>query len=234
MLMHNWRLELFSELDAAQNMHAVLEAALKAVRPFGFEHCGWRALVPQSARHRYEMLHTAKDRFVRKEQEGRYDEAPVPQHCSRSQTPISWQGNSQDPLFLKAPSLWEEYYECGHYGGWAQSLLSSEGHFSMLYMDSPYVLSPRDLQHSDTNLRWVTAAVLCRMDDVKKSSQVQLSLAERDALRWVRDGLNDVQTAERMTLSTYFVRLHLQSAMVKLQTTSRKAAIAKAMFLGLL
>lgn len=234
MCSHNWRLDLFSELDAAHNMQAVLETALKAVRPFGFSNCGWRALVPQLSRHSYAMLHTAEDSFVRKEHEGRYDKAPVPQHCARSREPISWRGNLEDPLFLKAPLLWEEYYECGHYGGWAQSLLSGDGNFSMLYMDSPYVLSSHDLLHSDINLRWITAAVLCRMDDVKQNNQVQLSIMEQDILHWLLEGLNDDQIAEHMTLSTSLMRLHLQSAMVKLRATTRKTAIARAIFLGLL
>ena len=232
--MHNWRLDLFSELDSAQDMHAVLQAAIKAIRPFGFENCGWRALLPSSPHHNFTILNSAEDSFIRKEQDGRYDNAPVPQHCARSMEPIAWQGTTSDSLFMQAPLLWEEFFECGHYGGWAQSLISGEGNFSMLYMDSPHVLYPNDLLHADTNLRWVTAAILCRMDEVKLLQHVQLAPVEHDILRWLCDGLNDEQIAERMMIPTCLIQFHLQSAMVKLRTSSRKAAVARAIFLGLL
>ncbi|BBG29455.1 helix-turn-helix transcriptional regulator [Zymobacter palmae] len=232
--MHNWRLDLFSGLDSAQDMHGVLDVALKVIRPFGFENCGWRALVPTAPIGRYTLLHSWEDSFVRKEHDGRYDDAPVPQHCAQSTDPISWQGTTEDPLFMKAPLLWEEYYECGHYGGWAQSLLSGEGNFSMLYMDSSHVLYPDDLLHVDTNLRWITAAVLCRMDEVKQSDSVRLAPVEHDILRWLCEGLDDEQIAKRMTTSVYLIHMHLRSAMVKLKASTRQAAVARAVFLGLL
>ena len=55
--MRNGRFDLFSELVSAHDRHAVLAAALKAVRPFGVEHCGWRALRPSSSSPRYALLH---------------------------------------------------------------------------------------------------------------------------------------------------------------------------------
>lgn len=232
--MHNWRLDLFSELDTAQNMHAVLDAALKAIRPFGFESCGWRALVPSFPASSYALLHSWEDSFVRKEHDGRYDDAPIPQHCARSMEPIFWQGTTEDLLFMKAPLLWEEYYECGHYGGWAQSLKSEEGSFSMLYMDSPHVLYPDDLLHADSNLRWITAAVLSRMEEVKQSDPVHLSMVERDILRWLCEGLDDEHIANRIAISVHLVHIYLQSAMVKLRAFTRRAAVARAAFLGLL
>ena len=232
--MHNWRLDLFSELDSAHDMHAVLAAALKAVRPFGFEHCGWRALLHSSALPQYALLHSSQDRFIRDELDGRYDTAPVPQHCQRSMTPISWQGTTHDRLFLKAPVLWEEFYECGHRGGWAQSLLSGEKRFSMLYVDSPHVLPLDDMQHIDTNLRWITAAVLCRMDDVKQQTHTSLTAVERDILRWLCEGKHSDDIAQRLTIPACLVEYHVQSAMVKLKAPTRKAAIARAVFLGLL
>lgn len=232
--MSNWRLDLFAALDDAQGMKHVLHAATNAIRPFGMETCGWRSTLPNVVQNRYTTLHSSDDHFIRRERDGHYDQAPVPRHCARSMEPICWQGTTTESLFMQAPHLWEEYQSCGHYGGWAQSLITGDGHFSMLYMDSPHVLMPEDLLQIDVNLRWITAAVLCRMQEIQYTEPVELTIGERDILRWSCEGLSVVQMATRSATPKCMINLRLHSAMQKLGASTQKAAVARAVFLGIL
>ena len=233
--MNNWQIDLFTGLDRAINMQDVLDVTKKQIQPLGFDFCGWRSKLPlpMSNRH-YTLLHSNEDKVSYREANGRYDNAPIPKHCSRSVEPISWCGTTEDPTFAMAPELWEEYYSEGHYGGWAQSLIENNMMFSMLYVDSSNPLQQKDLDNIDSKMQWIANATLIRMNQMRQKPDITLSIREQEVLRWTGDGKTADQIAEILMLSPSTINFHLRNAMMKLDAPNKTAAVVRAIFLGLL
>ena len=230
-----WQIDFFTGLENAVDMQDVLDITLKTIKPFGFDFCGWRSKLPLPlSENRYSILHSNEDRVSKQENNGFYDEAPVPKHCSQSTEPISWQGTTEDPTFIKAPTIWEEYYSSGHYGGWAQSIIESKNMFSMIYVDSFNRLSKKDLEHIDLKMQWVATAVLSKMNKIRLQPNIVLTEREKEILRWSGDGKTSSEIGKILNLSHSTINFHMRNAMYKLNAPNKKAAIVKAIYLKLL
>lgn len=230
-----WQIDFFTGLQNATDMQDVLDVTLKTIKPFGFDFCGWRSKLPlPMTKKRFSILHSNEDKLSLQENDGFYDEAPAPKHCSQSTTPISWRGTTQDPTFLQAPELTEEYYSSGHHGGWAQSLIESKNMFSMIYVDSLNILSQKDLDHIDMKMQWVATAVLSKMNRFRLQPAIKLSEREKEVLRWSGDGKTAGEIGQILNLSHSTVNFHIRNAMYKLNSPNKTAAIVKAIYLNLL
>ena len=62
----------------------------------------------------------------------------------------------------------------------------------------------------------------------------RLTARERDVLLRLVEGLNNIQTAERLGISEHSVKFHVQNVCKKLGVNSRVAAVVKAIRLGLI
>lgn len=230
-----WQIDFFTGLQNATDMQDVLDVTLKTIKPFGFDFCGWRSKLPlPMTQKRFSILHSNEDRVSLQENDGFYDEAPVPKHCSQFTTPIAWRGTTQDPTFLQAPNLIEEYYGSGHHGGWAQSLIESKNMFSMIYVDSLNILSQKDLDHVDMKMQWVATAVLSKMNRFRLQPAIKLSEREKEVLRWSGDGKTAGEIGQILNLSHSTVNFQIRNAMYKLNSPNKTAAIVKAIYLNLL
>ena len=230
-----WQIDLFTGLENAVDMQDVLDVTLKTIKPFGFDFCGWRSKLPLPlSKRRYSILHSNEDKLSEQENDGFYDEAPAPKHCARSTEPISWRGTREDPTFLQAPELMEEYYGSGHFGGWAQSIIESKNMFSMIYVDSNVTLLQKDLDNVDLKMQWVAVAVLAKMNKMRLAPNIVLSTREKEILKWFGDGKTSEQIGMILNLSHSTINFHFRNAMKKLGTHNKTSTVVKAIYLNLL
>ncbi len=233
--MRNWQVDLFTGLERATNMQDVLGTTLRTVRDFGFDYAGWRTELPLPITQKRTLaLNTSEDEVLQKVSEGGYDDSLGVKHCSRSMEPFYYLGNTHDETFFKQPELWEEYYGLGRYGGWAQSLIESKSMFSLFWVDTSSPITQRDIDNVYFQMEWVSIAVLSRMNKVRSDTDIQLSLREREVLRWTGDGKTADQIAEILMLSPSTINFHLRNAMKKLDAPNKTAAVVRAIFLKLL
>ena len=230
-----WQIDFFTGLNNAVNMQDVLDVALKTIKPFGFDFCGWRSKLPLPlSRRKFSTLRANEDKVSEQEDNGFYDEAPVAKHCALSTEPISWRGTTEDPTFLQAPHLIEEYYGSGHFGGWAQSIIESKNNFSMLLVDSSVILEQKDIDHVDLKMQFVAIAVLSKMNQFRLQHNVKLSVREKEVLRWCGDGKTAWEISQILNLSQSTINFHMRSAMFKLDAPNKTNAVVKAICLDLL
>ena len=230
-----WQIDFFTGLNNAVNMQDVLDVALKTIKPFGFDFCGWRSKLPLPlSRRKFSTLRANEDKVSEQEDNGFYDEAPVAKHCALSTEPISWRGTTEDPTFLQAPHLIEEYYGSGHFGGWAQSIIESKNNFSMLLVDSSVILEQKDIDHVDLKMQFVAIAVLSKMNQFRLQHNVKLSVREKEVLRWCGDGKTAWEISQILNLSQSTINFHMRSAMFKLDAPNKTNAVVKAIYLDLL
>ena len=230
-----WQIDLFTGLENAVDMQDVLDVTLKSVKPLGFDYCGWRSKLPVPlSEHRFSVLSSNEDRISELRQLGNYDDVPVVKHCSKSTEPIHWQGTTDDPIFSKAPELWEEYYSVGHFGGWAQSIIESKNMFSMMHVDSRVPLSQKDLDNVDLKLQWIAVAVLAKMNKMRLVANIVLSKREKEILKWFGDGKTSEHIGMILNLSHSTINFHFRNAMRKLGTHNKTSTVVKAIYLNLL
>ena len=233
--MKNWQIDLFTGLEQATNMQDVVDHTLHIIKPFGFEYCSWRSLLPlPMATKKLITLNSYEDDISMREANGDYLDTPLSKHCANSMEPFRWQGKTSEDWYQQVPDLAEEYFGWGRRGGWAQSLVANSNMYSMLWVDSCSVLSPQDLMHIDFKMQWVATAVLTRMNKVEDGSNIELSLREKEVLRWTGDGKTADQIAEILMLSPSTINFHLRNAMKKLDAPNKTAAVVRAVFLKLL
>lgn len=233
--MNALQIDLFTGLNDAVSMQDVLDVALKVIKPMGFDYCGWQSQLPLPlTRPNLASLTTVEDEVNDKIASGAYLDSPLIRHCSSTTTPLLWKGTTDDEVFLQDPALMEEYYSFNHRGGWAQSVFSSAGTFSLFHTDSINTFSRQELQHSSRSMQWVAMAVLGRMNQIRERSDIKLSLREQEVLRWTGDGKTTDQIASILALSYSTINFHLRNAMMKLDAPNKTAAVVRAIFLGLL
>lgn len=233
--MNNWQIDLFTGLQQSTNMQDVLDVTLSIVKPMGFEFCGWRSRLPLPlSKPHYAAATSQEDSVHEKISTDGYEDAPLVKHCSQSTKPFAWLGTTTDKPFLMAPELFEEYYSWGHRGGWGQSVIEGNGQFSIFHVDSSDSFTAKHMAHFDLQLQWIATAVLSRMNQVRKKSDIRLSLREQEVLRWTGDGKTTEQISAILMLSPSTINFHLRNAMVKLDAPNKMAAVVRAIFLDLL
>ena len=230
-----WQIDFFTGLNNSVDMQDVLDITLKTIKPFGFDFCGWRSKLPLPlSQRKFSTLRANEDKVSEQEDNGFYDEAPVAKHCALSTESISWRGTTEDPTFLQAPNLIEEYYGSGHFGGWAQSMIESKSMFSMLLVDSSVILEQKDIDYVDSKMQFVAIAVLSKMNQFRLQPNVKLSEREKEVLRWSGEGKTVWEIGQILNLSQATVNFHMKNAMFKLNASNKAGAIVKAIYLNLL
>ena len=236
---NNWKLDLFSALDSASSIGMVMDVSLKAVRPFGFDFCGWRSNTCPTKRSNNTgvvAFNAVKDKALEKIANGDCDRAPVPRHCAISHAPISWRGTTDEDIFLQAPDVLEEYYSTGHYSGWAISTAVHDGQKGIFFVESQNILSPTEILYAEQHMRWVSAAAYVRMCELKQASVNQyVSIDETIILRklyWHNASINEVLVNSGISAIKLFHMI--ENLCNKFGCNSVHALLAHALFLGLI
>lgn len=184
---NNWKLDLFSALDAAHSIKTIMGASLDAVRPFGFDFCGWRTSPPLEKEYNDTngiAFNAVEDKALEKIVKGDCDAGPIPRHCALSPDPIAWRGTTEDDIFLRSPTLWEEYYGTGHRSGWAISTVAPEGERGIFFVESKNILTSQEMWQAEQHMQWVSAAAYIRLQEIKDiSSGFNISQLEINILK---------------------------------------------------
>jgi LuxR family transcriptional regulator, quorum-sensing system regulator BjaR1 len=130
----------------------------------------------------------------------------------------------------------------------ASSLLRSQGHksyaFFPVFFKSPvyFVLGFSGIrtapEFSETIELCYLSVCVCRtfaqINPARETFENPLTLRERDCLRGVADGLNNIETAALLNISEYTVTYYLSSAIKKLGCRNKTQAVAVAFRRGLI
>lgn len=235
---NNWKIDLFTALDAAHSLQAVMSASLAAIQPFGFDYCGWRTDLPlpgQTKDSGIVTFNAVEDEVYITTVNGGYQNAPVPLHCAHSLDPISWRGTLEDEVALRSPEVMEEYYGLGHKGGWAVATTAPDGIRGMFFVESKNVLSCADMRHAEQHMKWVSAATYMRTVELQSAPLVELTNAEIDFIK------NLIHTTGNLELTACLSKLTpdhssmiIRSLKKKLECNDLYGIIARATFLRLI
>lgn len=233
--MNNWKYDLFNDLGNVSTMQDVLQTANRAVHTLGFNYCGWLSQLAQPLPKVAHLCFTSTEDAVHERiRQGRYDETPVRRHCAANTIPFMWTGSTNDAVFLQIPEIAEEYYSSGHRGGWAQSVILDDGLSYMFYTDSRDEIPLDELEQCSPHLEWVAAAVHAHMLSFRTPSSTNLTIRERDILRYLGEGFSQKEICIKMKLSAETVAFHLENALYKLEIPDVRTAVAQASYMGLL
>ncbi|MEY4283741.1 MAG: LuxR family transcriptional regulator [Betaproteobacteria bacterium] len=234
--MNTWQEDLLNLLlIPAASPEGIFIHFENCARSLGFDHVayGFQAPYPVT-RPKITLLNNYprpwQDRYV---QAGYLYNDPTIAHGQHCQSPILW----SDELFANNPALWAEVKEHGIRFGWAQSSLERNGSKSLLTLcrgNEP--LTPSELECKEAYMRWlVQVAHVCLSRAITtQHTQIAnpLTAREREVLQWTADGKSAQDIADILTLSKSAVDFHLKNVIVKLQTTNKTAAVARAALLG--
>ncbi|BBG29611.1 helix-turn-helix transcriptional regulator [Zymobacter palmae] len=232
---NNWKIDLFSSLDAAQSLQGVMDASVAAVRPFGFDFCVWRLASSDTQGGQHLSITSSNDMAHQQESARRYDDSPSSRHCLQSSLPFSWLGTTQDKAFHLAPELFEEYYGLGHHAGWSKSIDTDEQHYNMFYVESTQPFSAADMHSADQHLQWVCAAAYVRLNELPTTVDIALTAEQRQILRLYAQGCPHVEEiADVLHKPLRWINAVLENACKLLGCTDINMAVARAIFLRLL
>ncbi|WP_414502620.1 autoinducer binding domain-containing protein [Zymobacter sp. IVIA_5232.4 C2] len=235
---NNWKIDLFTSLDSAHSFQSVMRAALNAIRPFGFDYCGWRTDLPLEGKIKHSgitALNAVEDEVYCTVVRGGYEKGPIPRHCAYSTTPISWQGTFEDDMFMQSPELMEAYYGLGHRGGWAITTIAPDGTRGMFYVESQHTLSQSDLYHAEQHMPWVSAAACMKINEIKEELPTTVTHKEKELLRVLSETNGSIKkTAEHTGWNINPLISNLKTIKKKLECRDLHSVITRATFLGLI
>lgn len=235
---NNWKLDLFTSLDSAHSIQSVMSASLEAIRPFGFDFCGWRTDLPTAdcaKESGITVLNAVEDEVYDTIIKGDYEEGPIPRHCAHSLCPISWQGTFDDDVFMRSPKLMEAYYGLGHRGGWAITTIASDGTRGMFYVESRNILSSSEMYHAEQHMQWVSSATYMRAIELKSASEIALSHTEKEIIKELyRANGSIAKVAQTSRLSTQTIISAVKKMKKKFSCNDVYSLISSAVFLGLI
>lgn len=231
---NNWKIDLFTALDSAHSLSSVIKVSLAAVRPFGFDFCGWRTL-PSLPDKSTVALNSIEDEVTKTMVKGGYDQAPVPSHCACSMEPIAWRGTLEDQVFSQCRELIEEYYGFGHRAGWAMATLDREGNRGMFFAESKNILSPQELYCAEQHMKWISSAAYMRISEVRENTNLTLSQHEKNLLAILsRYGENVINAAEKCKVPLATLLDDIEQLKRKWECQNIYDLISRTMFLGLI
>ena len=235
---NNWKLDLFASLDSADSLQAIMSVSLDAIRPFGFDYCGWRTDLPipgQAKKSGITVLNAIEDEVYATLANGGYEGGPIPRHCSRSMAPIGWRGSFNEDVFLQSPDVMEEYYGLGHRGGWAIATVAPDGTRGMFYVESRNVFSLSELRHAEQHMQWVSAATCMRLCEIQSRGHTAISDIELEVLKQLAYyGSNILKISQRIGKSDAEISHLVDSLKHKLGCTTIYRLISHALFLNII
>lgn len=232
---NNWKLDLFSALDTADSLRAVIDASLKVIKPLGLDFCGWRMASPDAPQGLHVSIVSSDDPAHRMESARQYDDSPCSRHCARSTAPFSWLGTTDDDAFQQAPELFESYYALGHYAGWARSIIDEQQRYNMFYAESSVPFSAADMEYIEQHMQWVFATTFIRINELPDITDNILTPIQCQILSLYARGHHRLEEiADVMHRPLACIKSELDHTLTTLGCQNIAMAVARAIFLRLL
>jgi LuxR family quorum-sensing system transcriptional regulator SolR len=238
-IMTDWRTELLDTAMQAKDVDSLLNEILVVTRWLGFEYVayGSQRRFPVS-RQRLFIINNYSDNWKATYASNQYlNIDPYVAKCLKSSQPLVWDSH----LKTCNPGFWEDAAAHGLNEGWGLSLLSCDAQGLVTFARSGEPVSVTELKAKQAELCWlshITHLSMCRLqqleDDRAVPVNIELSLREKEILRWTADGKSSAEISMILGISTRTVNFHIDHCLVKLNCQNKIAAVVKAMLLGLL
>lgn len=237
-MIKDWENELLHRLRQASTEHRLIEELKTETYKLGFDHCNYGARLPlQLSKPKIIMFNTYPAAWQKRYHSRNYQRIdPTIQHGVRSQSPLIW----TDEVFRNTREFWEEARGHGLRYGWSQSTIGQQSLRGMLTLSRRHgALTPSELNAHGYQLVWLTQVVHQCMSKLLSArllpeGAVDLSLRERDVLRWTAEGKSSMEIATLLNISERTINFHIANIMKKMNCPNRTAAAVRATLLGLL
>jgi LuxR family quorum-sensing system transcriptional regulator SolR len=161
---------------------------------------------------------------------------PVLQQLSRDPTPVAWSSAS----LTQQPAFWEEARAHGVRHGWAIATHGSTRTVGILSLArSEEVLTARELGNVEAQLVWLShtahgAISHVEMRNLRAPTDPDLSLREREILRWTAAGKTAAEIGLILGIAERTVNFHIASTLGKFKVANKTQAVVTAVMLGML
>ena len=161
---------------------------------------------------------------------------PLLQQLSRNPTPVVWSTTA----FTQEPAFWEEAHAHGVRHGWAVATHGSTRTMGILSLArSEEALTARELGNVEAQLVWLSQAAHGAITNVEMRTlhaptERDLTLREREMLRWTAAGKTAAEIGLILGISVRTVNFHIASTLVKFNVTNKIQAVMTASMLGML
>jgi len=156
---------------------------------------------------------------------------PMLKRVVKEATPLTWAYDTYEAQ----PAFWEEANAHGVRFGWASSTHGANYSTGILSLArSSDVVSAKELDESETKLFWLTHlahGAISSLELTKRQSKVdhELTLREREVLRWTAAGKTSGEIATILGISERTVTFHVTRTLQKLNSVNRTQAVVTAM-----
>lgn len=225
---------MLSEVTSAEEVFRQFEVIANSL---DFEFCAYGTVFPLPlTRPAAHIFNNYPPQWWNRYQERGYLEIdPTVRHALKSTLPIVW----SDSFFAEAPELWEDARNHGLEFGVAQPVRDANGAVGLITLArNSRIESPKEIQTAQMNLAWIaqfihTAMMHFLKDQLAPESAVELTIRERDVLRWTADGKTSYEISMILGVAERTVNYHINNTIIKLKASNKTHATAKAIALGL-
>lgn len=236
--MRMWQGDLLTQMQAAEDEEALFDLVRLEAQGMGFDLCAYGLRLPLNVtKPKVVMFNNYSQRWQQRYVDENYLAIdPTVSHGGRSTLPVLW---SQDETSGEG-EFWEEARAHGLRYGWAQASTNMQGIRGLLTLARSHeALSETELEEKGYRLVWLSQITHQCMSDLISSKKlpettVQLSLREKDVLRWTAEGKTAGETASIMHIAERTVNFHIANAMQKLNCVNKTVATVRAAVLGIL
>ncbi len=162
---------------------------------------------------------------------------PLVRKALNSIEPLVWSSK----LFAEAPQIWADAQRFGIRVGISQPCWAAQGVFGMLsFLRSGPALSSGEISMLRRQLQTVANMLHLAMYEhldvptMNCVSEVNLTMREREILRWTSEGKTAEIIGTILNISTRTVNFHISNVLTKLVAVNKVQAVAKARTFGLL
>ena len=236
--MQSWIEHLFGELGSAKNENEIFACIAATAHRLGFEYCAFGLQFPYPLTSKKVVLLNNYPRAwqERYQKQNYLAQDPTVRQGRLSTAPFRW----DDAMFKDSREMWEEAQTHGLHHGWSQSSLDGSGNASLLTLARSHdKITDLELQSNEHAMRWLVsiahlALSNAYLSNLREHLKPNLTERELEVLRWSADGKSAAEIGDILSISKNTVDFHIKNAVLKLQTSNKTAAVARAVMMGLL
>lgn len=226
------------DIESTTNFDDLAKLLEEIAKSLGFEYFayGRRTAIPFSNPH-VSMISNYPTAWTARYSEAQYIKIdPSIITSRRLMRPLVW----SEKIFAQTSKLWNEAHDYGLKFGCAQYVIDCYGNHGMLTLARGHeLISSGELREKSERIHWLAAITHERHSLIHGLSQEMpnipnLSSREIEILRWSADGKIASDIAIILGISPNTVEFHLKNSMLKLNSSNKVSAIAKAITYGIL
>lgn len=233
-----WRDDCLQRLgNASGSMDALVRELSAIVEELGFEYCSYvlKSAIPASDGAAVVWASTYPAAWLEHYFSRDYLQIdPLVRDAGKEIHPLVWSASVRED----APEFWEEADAHGVRHGWAMTTYGRGGISGVLSLArSTSSLTDADLDRCEARLTWLAQTahgLLSAGMQVRKVVRAELTLREREVLRWTAAGKTADEIAIILGITTRTANFHIMRCITKLDVANKTQAVAKALIFDML